>query len=104
MKKRGENNTNKPYQSFESKNRFENLRENKSKSNQVFHETPPAEAITLKDLFTYPTLVAGRLPSGKRASTLKTPNDSKGFVARVPKITTGRVFDLDSVVRRAFHL
>ena len=33
----------------------------------------------------------------KRASTPKTPRNSKGFVARDPKITIGRVFDLDSV-------
>ena len=80
MKKRGENNTNKPYQSFESKNRFENLKENKSKSNQVFHETPPAEAITLKDLFTYPTLVAGRLPYRKKSLYPQNPKRFEGFL------------------------
>ena len=51
-------------------------------------------------LFTYPPLVAGRLPDGKRASTPKTPRDSKGFVARDPKITTGRVFDLVITINR----
>ena len=41
-------------------------------------------------LFTYPPLVAGRLPDRKRAPIPKTPSDSKGFVTSDQKITTGR--------------
>ena len=47
-----------------------------------------------KTFFTYPPLVAGRLPDGKIAPIPKTPRDSKGFVTSDPKITTGRIFEL----------